>query len=387
MKILQVIPYFIPAYKFGGPVKVCFDVSKELVNRGHDVTVVTTDTLDGIKRIEARTEDIEGIHVIRFRNISNHLVKYFNGYLPAGFYTWLKNNVSAYDIAYCHDYFTLQNIITSHFCRKYNVPYMVQPHGTLALVRQKARFKNIKYLFHAIFKNVLKHAKYIVALTLNEKIEISTIYSNAKSKIKVIPNGINMNEFIAISKYDLHSKFGIPEANKIIAYIGRIQYIKGIDISLTILSAIKNKLNFTFLIIGPDEGEKYKLEQQIIALGLKNQVLFTGQLEGMEKLMTIKSCDLFLFTSRSEGLPMTVLEVAALGVPQIISENCNVPELAITKAGFVIKEDQIDIATDLILKILEDQDLQDSLSLNAVKMVRKYFDLNIVCDQIEYICS
>ncbi len=385
MKILQVIPYFIPAYNFGGPVKVCFDISKELVNRGHDVTVVTTDTLDGIKRIELHTEEIEGISIIRFRNISNHLIKYFNGYLPTGFYKWFRNNVSSYDIVYCHDYFTFQNIIASHFCRKYHVPYIVQPHGALAPVRQKVRFKNIKYLFRTIFNNVLNHSKYIVALTQNEKTEIATIYPHVKSKIKVIPNGIKMAEFITIIKYDLHRKYGIPENNKIVAYIGRIQYIKGIDITLHILATIKDKLNFTYLIIGPDEGEKNKLEKQIVTLGLENHILFTGPLEGVEKLSTIKSCDLFLFTSRSEGLPMTILEVAALGIPQIISENCNVPELRDTNAGFVIDPILKDKVGELIIGVLGDDALQRQLSLNSIKMIQHCFDLNIVCDKIENI--
>lgn len=387
MKILQVIPYFIPAYKYGGPVKVCFDVSKELVNRGHDVTVVTTDTLDGVNRVELLTEEKEGINIIRFRNISNRLVKYFNGYLPTGFYTWIKYNLRFYDVVYCHDLFTFQNIIVSHFCKKYNVPYNVQPHGVLSPIRQKARFKKIKHLFLTIFNNVLKHSKYIVALTQNEKMEILSHYPNFENKIKVIPNGIKMDESTSIPKINIHLKYGINPDNKIIAYIGRIQYIKGIDLSLQILAQLRNKLDFTYLIIGPDEGEKYKLEKQIVSLGLDNHVIFTGLLEGVEKLATIKSCDLFLFTSRSEGLPMTILEVAALGVPQIISENCNVPELAISKAGFVIKQEQIDLATDLIINIMEDQDLQNSLSLNAIKMVREYFDLNIVCDQIENICT
>ncbi len=385
MKILQVIPYFIPAYKYGGPVKVCFDISKELVSRGHEVTVVTTDILDGITRIEILTEVIEGINIIRFRNISNRVAKYLNGYLPVGFYKWAKKYIQSFDVVYCHDYFTLQNIITSHFCNKFGVPFIVQPHGSLSPVRQKARFKNIKRLFISLFRNVLKHSKHIVALTQNEKSEISSIYPDLTNKIEVISNGININEFSSITKIDLHTKYGIRPGNKIIAYIGRIQYIKGVDISLQILADLKNQLDFTYLIIGPDEGEKANLEKLIHSSGLTNHVIFTGLLEGEIKLQTIKSCDLFLFTSRSEGLPMTILEVAALGIPQIISENCNVPEIHTNHAGFEINLERKDIARTLILNILHDNDLYMQLSLNSVTMTNQLFDLKSVCNKIENI--
>ena len=70
MKILQVIPYFVPAYSYGGPVKVCFDISKELVKRGHQVTVATTDTLDGDNRILKLEEEIDGINILRFKNFN-----------------------------------------------------------------------------------------------------------------------------------------------------------------------------------------------------------------------------------------------------------------------------------------------------------------------------
>jgi len=52
MEILQVVPYFPPAYTFGGPVKVVYEISRELAKRGHDVTVYTTDVKDFNSRLE-----------------------------------------------------------------------------------------------------------------------------------------------------------------------------------------------------------------------------------------------------------------------------------------------------------------------------------------------
>ncbi len=387
MKILQVIPSFIPAYSYGGPLKVCFDVSRELVKRGHQVTVATTDALDDANRLVALEETREGVQILRFRNISNRLAKQFNGYLPIGYYRWAKLNMAKYDIVHCHDTFTLQNIITSHFCSKYNIPYLVQPHGTLSPVSQKSRFKLIKRGFLKLFSNVFSKAKHIITLTENEKQQVTSIYPNLSSKIEVIPNGIKLDDFQNILKIDLHEKYQLPKANHIIGFIGRMQYIKGIDISLDILAELKGKLDFTYLLIGPDEGEKDKLDKLIGEHGLQDHVHYTGILKGQEKMETIKACDLFLFTSRSEGLPMTVLEVAALGVPQIISNTCNVPEVGESKAGFEIDLVDKEAFVEKIYQVLKDTDLHESLSRNTRTMVSNHFDLKAICDRIEEVLS
>ena len=381
MKILQVIPYFVPAYSYGGPIKVCFDLSKELATQGHSVTVVTTDTLDGKRRIEELEEELDGIRVIRFRNLSNRLAKKCNGYLPIGFYSWTKKNLSGYDIVYCHDFFTYQNLTISHLCRKRNIPFIIEPHGALSPIRQASRFSWIKKIFIFMFKGTLKNSKKIIALTETEKKEMTNL-GIKEEKIEIIPNGLNLKEFENINKINLYSKYNIPGNNKIIGYFGRLQYIKGIDISLEVLSLLKDRLAFTFLIIGPDEGEKEKLETMAKGLKIETKIIFTGILTGKEKLETIRSCDLFLFTSRSEGLPITVLEIAALGIPQILSKNCNVPEIEKGGAGFEFNLQDRQKMADKIMEILSDQNLYNNLSENSKKMVSDYFDLNLIVQKL-----
>jgi len=104
-KILYVIPYFAPAWSYGGPVKVSFDFAKELVKLGYSVTVVTTDVLDSKQRVKKLHEKIEGINVIRFKNINNKLAKNFNFYTPIGLVKWLKKNIQSFDIVHIHEFF------------------------------------------------------------------------------------------------------------------------------------------------------------------------------------------------------------------------------------------------------------------------------------------
>jgi len=383
MKILFVIPYFIPAYSYGGPLQVCFETARALRRKGYEITVATTDVLDDKHRVRALEETVEGVRIVRFRNVSNRLAKRCNGYLPLGFYSWLARNLDRYDAVHCHDFFTYQNLVVSRLCRKKNVPYIIQPHGALSMVRQQARFYRIKVFFISLFKTALINAKKLIALTQTEKKEILALGHIKEENIEIVPNGIDTAKFERAVKIDLHEKYGIPRENSIIGYIGRLQYIKGVDISLEVLYKLKGLVFFTYLIIGPDEGVKTSLMNKARSLGLEGNVVFTGLLEGDEKLSVLKSCDLCLFMSRAEGLPMTVLECAALGVPQILSSNCNVPEIEASGAGFVFDLDRKEAAAEKIRGLLADKDALRALSRNSIALARSTFDISMTTRKME----
>lgn len=383
MKILIVIPYFMPAISYGGPVRVAYDIARAMVSRGHEVTVATTDVFDEKRRVEQTEELLEGIQIKRFRNLSNALAKQVNGYLPPLFIPWIFRNAKKYDVIYSHDFFSLQTLSAGFVSRYHNVPLVIQPHGSLSEVRREARFSSAKNMLIALFSGVLRGAKNIIALTQEEKKSIGNILKGDDSQVVVIPNGLEPASYLDIKPVHLHERYNIPEGNKIVGFIGRLAYIKGLDISLKVLASLKDKHAFTFLIIGPDEGEMAGLKKLADALGLGGRVIFAGILDGDEKLQVIKSCDFFLFTSRDEGLPMTVLEVAALGIPQILSSECHVPEVATYQAGFVHPCHDIPALARSVDTLLGEQIDRTQLSRNAQLMVRERFSTNQVMDRIE----
>ena len=73
MRVLQVIPYFYPAWSFGGPVRSVYHISRELAKRGHEITVYTTNAFDTKRNFKIRKTGtyIDGICVRFFRNVFN----------------------------------------------------------------------------------------------------------------------------------------------------------------------------------------------------------------------------------------------------------------------------------------------------------------------------
>ncbi|MBO3810151.1 MAG: glycosyltransferase, partial [Candidatus Brockarchaeota archaeon] len=112
MKILQVVPYFPPAYAFGGPVKAAYQISRELVKRGHEVIVYTTDVKDFESRLGINSyTTLDGIEVRRFRNISLTSIKKLKLFITPHLVSCAKKEVKDFDVIYLHEYRTFQNIV------------------------------------------------------------------------------------------------------------------------------------------------------------------------------------------------------------------------------------------------------------------------------------
>ena len=84
MNLLHVIPYYAPAWAYGGSVRAATDLTRALVQAGHCVTVLTTDTLSPTARAPVLRETLDGVDVVRVRNLSNALRGRLNLASPLG---------------------------------------------------------------------------------------------------------------------------------------------------------------------------------------------------------------------------------------------------------------------------------------------------------------
>ena len=101
MNVLQVIPYF--AERRGGDVNACLNVSKQLIARGHDVTILTTDFELDQSRIDVISD--LGVHLHPFHCAAN----LYYLLISPGMGRWIERNINAFDIVHLHDFRTYQN--------------------------------------------------------------------------------------------------------------------------------------------------------------------------------------------------------------------------------------------------------------------------------------
>lgn len=198
MKILQISNSFKPAWETGGTTRVVYEISCALFNKGHSVTIYTTDR--GQKRVEIkknRPVPVDNLIVYYFRNISNFMSMKMNIVTPYYLFFVARKQIKNFDIIHIHEHRTFLAVIVSYFAKKNNVPYIVQAHGSVMPFFQKTRFKRI---FDKLWGNkILKNASKFIALTETESEQYKKM-DIIERKIEIIPNGINLSFLNSLPK-------------------------------------------------------------------------------------------------------------------------------------------------------------------------------------------
>lgn len=382
MKILQVVPYFHPAYAFGGPVEVAYSISKELVRRGHSVTVYTTDVKNQNERLNVpRIMDIDGIEVHYMSNFSQALVRMSNIYLTLELISRCKSELNQFDIVHLHEFTTFQNIVVSHYAQKYHVPYVLQAHGSIPINGRKVR----KIMFNAIFGNsILRRATKVIALSKVERHEYR-LRGLSKDKITIVPNGLNSADYDLLpAKGSFKKKFNIQGETQIVLYLGRIHKSKGIGILIKAFAhMIRNmKCEKVLLVIaGPDDGCLGELKSLAASLGISDSVLFTGFVDAKDKLNAMVDARVFV-TPSFYGLPVTFLEACMVGTPIITTTLGDKLEWINSNVGCVTSPKLTELA-ETIKKIIFDDKMHDQFSRNCRQLAKSSFSLEHMVDDLE----
>lgn len=381
MRILLVTPYFIPAWGFGGPVKVVADLATELHHRGHHVTVATTDVLDAKKRIHISDDVLDGVPVKYFRNISTTAAFRWNVYAPRGFASWLKKNIQQFDVIHCHDFYTGLNVAVSRVASKAGVPYVIQPHGALIPIRQQAKFSWIKKLWLRMYPEVFGQASQVLASTIKEQQEIHQWQNVPIDRITVLPNGLDAASVgRPAARNDVRRQFGLSAKDFVVLYFGRIQYIKGVDISLQALAEIQD-VPWKYIVVGRDDGQQEMLKTLSVTLGIADRVQFVGPKFGNELNQLLGISDVFLFNSRSESFPIAVLNACAAGLPAILSPECRLPEVEAVGAGVILSANTPSETARILRQLLPDMARRKMMSQAGPRLITEKFSLNRVVDQ------
>ncbi|QYZ78451.1 glycosyltransferase [Methanofollis formosanus] len=381
MKILQVISSFPPAYSYGGAVKVSYEVSKELTKRGHEVTVFTTDTLNSQSRINESVTHMEGINICRFRNLSNNLAAK-NLAIAPGMALSLRKIVKEFDVVHIHEYRSFQAIATCHYAKKYNIPYVLQPHGSLPRIIEK---KGQKKFYDEIWGNrMLKDASQIVAVSRTEAEQFKQV-GIPDEKITVILNGFDVRSFTDLppagqfrEQYDIHQKH-------VILYVGRIHKRKGIDFLIRAFHSFLQTWtgdDVALVIVGPEDGYRSVLENLVEQLGIPCTVKFIGYISSLEA--AYRDADVLVYPSIYEIFGLVPFEALLCGTPVIVTDDCGCGEI-IEEAGggYLVRYGDVAGLSETLRSALEHSDVNRKMVEVGRWYIEEYLVWKKIVKQVE----
>lgn len=219
------------------------------------------------------------------------------------------------------------------------IPYVVTPNGVLASALLWRR-PHLKFPYKHLFElPCLNQAAFVHAVGDQEEIRKYGV----TAPIVVAPNGFDLKSVPADLSTDLIERQW-PEARDrtIILFLGRLDVEqKGLDLLLPAFREAARERPLGLVLVGPDwKGGRQRLEVTAQRLGIDRDVWFRGPSFGKEKFELLASADVFVYPSRWEGLPFSVVEALATRRPCIVTPAADPLGLvARSGAGIVVDPD------------------------------------------------
>lgn len=382
MKILQVTNFFKPSFEAGGVARVAYSISKCLIKQGHNVTVFTTNrSLIDIDVETNKPLDVEGMKVYYFENLR----KYFSVKIPPIPYYLpfiVNKKIKDFDIIHIHEHRTLLAIIVHHYAKKYDVPYVIQPHGSVLPFFQK---QGLKKVFDCIFGNrILNDASKVIAVS-NTEVEQYVKINVPNEKITIVPNGLDNDAFNNLPENGtFRTKTGLSN-DYIILFLGRLNKIKGIDFLIKSYAQLNKEMDDVVLVLaGPDGGYKHEAELLINELGLTNNVIFTDHLGLEDKLAAYVDADVLVYPSIFEIFGLVPFEAILSGTPVIVTDDCGCGELVKdAECGCLVKYGDIEGLKNTMMSLIRNPDVGANMVNNGKMYITNNLSYDIAIKSLE----
>lgn len=362
LKIAYVCPFYTPA--IGGVKQVVEELSKRYVELGHEVHVFTSDW-DKEKRIKKKEEVIEGVHVHRCKHILR--VANFMTFWPEVFPKLMKGD---FDLIHSHLFGHPHFVMSAIAAKLKGIPHIHTTHCPWSdASRSFAGKVGLIASYNIVSRIAFKMTDKIIAITPWE-IKFIKRFGGSEEKIQVIPNGMPNIFFEKIKKNDFKKKNGIK--GDLVLFFGRLSETKRPDNFVEIAKLVlKERPNARFVIRGPDEGLRELTKQKI---GDDKRIILMKETRDKKEIVKMyQSAGMYVLPSYREGLPLTLFEAMACGLPIVASPVNGVPyEIKEPDNGFLVKWDNISGFKKRIIDLLDDKKLRDKIGKKNMEKARSY---------------
>ena len=372
MKILM-LTWEYPPRIVGGIARVVHDLSKRLIKDGHEVTVVTyRDSAD-----VPEYENDKGVNVYRVDNYMIHPNNFIDWILQLNFNlvskaTEIINKEGGFDVIHAHDWLVAN--AAKALKNAYGIPVVATIHATEAGRNSGIHDDTQRYINDTEWMLTYEASEVIVNSNYMKN-ELQRLFGLPYEKINVIPNGINLSNFIGIERdYDLRRQDAMDN-EKIILYVGRLVYEKGIQHLIAAMPKVLSNYHDAKLIIAGRGGMMDELRQEANNLGLNDKIYFTGYLDSKQVQKMYKCADVAVFPSTYEPFGIVALEAMLAGVPTVVSDVGGLDEIVTHGVdGMKAYAGNANSIADSITALLYDHQLATNVAKKAKQKVKEQFN-------------
>jgi glycosyltransferase involved in cell wall biosynthesis len=344
MKILNINAILDPV-NGGGTAERTIQMSRYLsYEKEIEVSILTLNlglTTNLLKRLQ-------GINLVTIPCINKRF------YLPLVFDSRIAESIRKSDVVHLMGHWTIINLISYYWIRKYKKPYVVCPAGALPVLGRSKALKKLYNFFGG--SAYIRNANMNVAISSDEFDYFYEYGVNPKKTI-LLPNGIEPKSYRYQDDKHIRDKYIIGEA-PFLLFVGRLNFIKGPDLLLKAFAIIaKDYPNYLLIFAGKDGGMENELKESVEKLDLRSRVKFIGFVQDQLKSELYHAADLLVIPSRLEAMSIVVLESAITGTPVLMTNTCGLNEMSGEYGGLSVNPDSLSIAEGLRTLLVKHSEL------------------------------
>lgn len=285
----------------------------------------------------------------------------------------LAGEVRRADLVRIHSLFLFPQYAAFRHARRLGVPFVVSPHGALdPFLRPRGRLR--KRIVGLLWQDRMLRNAAALHLTSDEEARLVHDIAPAVPRV-VVPNGIWCDDFRDLPDgVSFRQRYLNGYRGDIVLSLGRITYKKGLDLLIRAFAEPELRTSNAVLVLaGPDdEGLRPPLEQLARELGLQERVVFTGMLNGVDRLHALGAATVWALPSHTENFGIAVVEALAAGLAAVISPAVNIaPDVQAEGAGIVAEGSPRAFAEELA-GLLRDPGRRAQLGHRGRTFARRY---------------
>jgi glycosyltransferase involved in cell wall biosynthesis len=337
-----------------------FDLSLHQSMQGHEVHVLTWKKNNSVSQNLA-VDRVDDFRIHRLRGLNFGLYGAFQDYpyLPELPCELEQLNP---DIVHAESHLFLPSVQALRKAKELNIPFVLTIHGVFANRGLVINTTQKSYL-HFISRT-FKKANRIICLTKSDACEIAR-YGFPEDKIRLVPNAVDTQRF----------RPGCEQNDNLVLWVGRFVPEKGLEHLIKaakIVASKKNNVKFLLIGYGPLKNKIMQLAAEYGLLGVS--VYFSDSMSRDEISKIMRKAAFLAFPSLKEGMPLSVLEALACGLPIIGFNVSGLNELVVNgENGLLVQPRNNEALANAIICLLNDKALRTKLSDRARQLaVEKY---------------
>jgi glycosyltransferase involved in cell wall biosynthesis len=375
MKLLHVVPTYVPAWRHGGTIWSVHGLCKGLAARGHAVTVFTTDVDTAGAVPVGEPIALDGVEVWYFPVRPPRRL-----YRSPAMGAALAEKTRGFDLVHLHSVFLWPTAVAARAARRAGVPYLVAPRGMLVpdLIRRRGRLRKSLWI-RLVERRTLAGAAGLHATSPLEIREAARMGLPLPPPF-VVRNGVEVEPYredAPLSAPVREALDGVP----FLLFLGRVNWKKGLDRLIPALVQVPE----TALVVAGNDEEGYRphLERVAREHGVFNRVAFVGPVYGNDRAALLHQAAALVLPSCSENFGNSVLEAMAAGRPVVVT-----PEVGLAAtvrragAGIVVDGDPARLGPAL-RDLLADPARMDEMGRRGTEEARQQFQWTDVADEME----